>query len=170
MGRYKLIEMDAINAAWKEDSKMAGAFFLSLPGLVLCAAGVHFTPARIFYYQKFAGTSLPILSIIVSLAVGCLITVSSGNRNTFMLKYVGSVPNMLAICLLLFSSYCLNVFLIEHRQDTGIVTGIVDDSGTAFKCFTSGAAICVVSHLIYMMTIPGRVMELKAEKATSNGF
>eukprot|EP00658_Telonema_sp_P-2_P019060 TRINITY_DN17477_c0_g1_i1.p1 TRINITY_DN17477_c0_g1~~TRINITY_DN17477_c0_g1_i1.p1 ORF type:complete len:192 (-),score=63.67 TRINITY_DN17477_c0_g1_i1:217-792(-) len=168
-GSQSFDTMDAINAAWKEDQKVAWAFLLSLGGIFLCCLGVYFTPARIFFYEKFAGTSLPMLSIVTSLVVGYLVTVSSGNRNTFMLKYLGSVPNMLAICLLCFSSYCLNVFLIEHRQDKGVVTGILDDSGTAFQCFTTGAAVCVFSHLVYMIAIPSRVMELKAESAANQG-
>ena len=55
--------------------------------------------------------------------VKALVAISSGNRNSLMLKYLGSVPNMLSVTLLCFSSYCLNVFLIEHRQDKGVVTG-----------------------------------------------
>jgi len=44
---------------------------------------------------------------------------ASGNHNRFMLKYAAGVPNQLAMCLLMMASYCLNVFLIEHRQDKG---------------------------------------------------
>lgn len=41
--------LQAINTALKEDTKVGGAFLLSLPGLLLCAAGIHYTPARIFF-------------------------------------------------------------------------------------------------------------------------
>merc|ERR1712028_260158 len=123
MGEGDLIVMDSIQQALKEDNRTAGAFLLSLPGLLLCVAGIHYTPARIFYYEKFSGTSLPMLAVFISFITGLLVAVSSGNRNSFMLKYLGGVPNMLAITLLCFSSYCLNVFLIEHRQDKGVVTG-----------------------------------------------
>merc|ERR1712086_223127 len=144
MGNHIRI-MDSIQLALKEDNRTAMAFLISIPGLLLCCAGLHYTPARIFYYEKFSGTSL-------------------------MLKYLGSVPNMLSVTLLCFSSYCLNVFLIEHRQDKGVVTGILDDSGTAFQCFTTGAVITVCCHLVYMVTIPNRLMELKAERVASRGF
>ncbi len=40
-----------------------------------------------------------------------------------MLKYTAGVPNQLAMCLLMMAAYCLNIFLIEHRQDKGYVTG-----------------------------------------------
>lgn len=102
--RVELIGLqDAINAALKEDTKVAGAFFLSLVRtrtlnntvltFLVCSQGSccallactslrlasSIVPATSVLWplthdlcadQKFAGTSLPILAIIVSLVVG----------------------------------------------------------------------------------------------------
>ena len=81
-----------------------------------------------------------------------------------MLKYCSGVPNQLAMCLLLMAAYCLNVFLIEHRQDKGYVTGILDDSNTAFHCYSWGAVISLMAHFAYVWIVPYRVQELKAEE------
>merc|ERR1711865_704114 len=70
MGEGDLIVMDSIQQALKEDNRTAGAFLLSLPGLLLCVAGIHYTPARIFYYEKFSGTSLPMLAVFISFITG----------------------------------------------------------------------------------------------------
>ena len=67
-------------------------------------------------------------------------------------------------CLLLMAAYCLNVFLIEHRQDKGFVTGILDDSNTAFHCYSWGAGLSLVGHFAYTVNIPNRLTELKGEE------
>ena len=65
--------MDAIQLALKEDNRTAMAFLISIvarapharsltnlcpslqPGLLLCCAGLHYTPARIFYCNLSEG-------------------------------------------------------------------------------------------------------------------
>merc|ERR1711998_649080 len=154
----------SITGALAEDSRTVMAFVVHVVGAVLCWFGLYYTPARVFWHHKLAGTSLPTLATITSTVVGFMIVNASGSRSRHTLKYCADVPNQLAMCLLMMAAYCLNVFLIEHRQDKGFATGIQDDSNTAFHCYTWGACISLVAHFIYVVLVPNRVQELKQEE------
>merc|ERR1711964_544630 len=132
---------------------------MSVLGNVLCWVGISYIPSRIFFEEKISGVSLPLFSTIVSLMVGFTLLTASGSRSRFMIKYVGGAPNSMAICLLLFSCYCLNIWTIEHRQDTGFATGILDDSNTGFSCYLAGTICSVASHLYYMSRVSSRIEE-----------
>jgi len=155
--------MMSITGALAEDSRTVMAFVMHVVGSVLCWFGLYYTPARVFWHHKLAGTSLPTLATVVSSVVGLMIVNASGSRSRFMLKYTTGVPNQIAMCLLMMASYCLNVFLIEHRQDKGFVTGIMDDSNTAFHCYTWGAGVSLLAHFAYTWYVPSRIDELKNE-------
>merc|ERR1712159_705016 len=124
-------------------------FALSLIGNLLCCVGVAYTPSRIFFEDKMSGGSLPVFATLVSFIVGLVVLTASGSRSRFMLKYVAGAPNCMAMCLMMFSAYCLNIWTIEHRQDKGFATGILDDSNTAFSCYLSGAICSLAAHLYY---------------------
>merc|ERR1711998_564783 len=161
MGSY-VRGMDAITAAQRDDPKTAGAFGLSVIGTVLCWVGICYTPSRIFFDNKAAGVSLPVFATVISTVVGLMVLHATGSRSRSHLKFVGGAPNMTAIVILMFSAYCLNVWTIEHRQDKGFATGILDDSNTAFNCYIAGAVFCLFAHFFYLWNIPTRVAELKA--------
>merc|ERR1711966_333889 len=150
-------KMDAISHAMADDGKMGMMFGLSLVGSILCGVGIAYTPQRIFFEDKMSGVSLPCFSVVLSVVVGVLVLVASGSRSRFMLKYIGGAPNSMAICLLLFTAYALNIWTIEHRQDKGFATGILDDSQTAFHFYVAGAAFCIFAHFFYLWNIPTRV-------------
>merc|ERR1712196_551715 len=154
--------MESITNAQSDDPKAFCAFGLSAVGAVLCWVGICYTPSRIFFENKTAGVSLPAFATVVSVVVGLMVLHASGGRNRSLLKYVGGAPNMTAIVILMFSAYCLNVWTIEHRQDRGFATGILDDSNTAFNCYIAGAVFCLFAHFFYLWNIPARCAELKA--------
>merc|ERR1712216_722287 len=156
------LTMDAISAAQSDDPKTVGAFGLSVIGVVLCWVGIVYTPSRIFFDNKAAGVSLPVFATVISPVVGLMVLHASGSRNRGNLIFVGGAPNMTAIVILMFSAYCLNVWTIEHRQDKGFATGILDDSNTAFNCYIAGAVFCLFAHFFYLWNIPSRCVELKA--------
>jgi len=153
--------MDAIAAAQRDDPKTVGAFGLSVIGVVLCWVGIMYTPSRIFFDNKMAGVSLPVFATIISPVVGLMVLHATGSRSRSHLEFAGGAPNMTAIVMLMFSGYCLNVWTIEHRQDKGFATGILDDSNTAFNCYIAGAVFCLFTHFFYLWNIPARCMELK---------
>merc|ERR1711934_16165 len=89
MGRSIKGGMDAIAAAQREDPKTAGAFVLSVIGVVLCWCGICYTQARIFFDNKVAGVSLPAFATLISIVVGLNVMHASGSRNRSGLKYAG---------------------------------------------------------------------------------
>eukprot|EP00656_Telonema_subtile_P000567 TRINITY_DN1025_c0_g1_i1.p1 TRINITY_DN1025_c0_g1~~TRINITY_DN1025_c0_g1_i1.p1 ORF type:complete len:154 (-),score=7.09 TRINITY_DN1025_c0_g1_i1:307-768(-) len=153
--------MDAVGHAVSDDPRTAGMFALSMLGNLLCWIGISYTPSRIFFEDKLSGVSLPIFTTIASLFVGLMILTASGSRSRFMLKYVGGAPNSMVICLVMFSAYCLNIWTLEHRQDKGFATGILDDSNTAFACYLAGSICCLIAHFYYHVRIASRIAELK---------
>merc|ERR1711988_53611 len=154
--------MDAIMMAQNDDPKTAGAFGLSVIGTILCWVGVIYTPPRIFFDNKAAGVSLPVFATVISIVVGLMVLHATGSRSRSSLKFAGGAPNMTAIVIMMFSAYCLNVWTIEHRQDKGFATGILDDSNTAFNCYIAGAVFCLFAHFFYLWHIPSRVAYLKS--------
>merc|ERR1712216_1070988 len=160
-----IVAMDALSAAQRDDPKTAGAFGLSIIGVVLCWVGVCYTPSRIFFDNKAAGVSLPVFATIISTVAGLMVLHATGSRSRSLLKFVGGAPNMTAIVMLMFSAYCLNVWTIEHRQDKGFSTGILDDSNTAFNCYIAGAIFCLFAHFFYLWHIPSRAAYLKSTEA-----
>merc|ERR1711871_869200 len=154
--------MESVFAAQREDPPTVGAFGLSVIGCILCWIGVSYTPSRIFFDNKSAGISLPFLATLISLGVGMQVLSAVGSRDRTAVKFVGGSPNMTAIVILMFSAYSLNVWTIEHRQDMGFATGILDDSNTAFNCYIAGAIFCLFAHFFYMWNLPARCAELKA--------